>query len=326
MNVNSAEQKTKKLVLGKGIAALLGENYVDSEEHKTGPIEPVLNNKQNPSTNLNNYYNPILVPLSKIQLNPHQPRKVFKEKDIEELANSIRENGIVQPLVVAIDEVTQHFELIAGERRYRAAKHIGLELVPIVVKRGTKKEKLVMSIIENVQRADLNCVEEALAYFQLMEEFQLTQEEVAKKIGKDRSTIANFLRLLKLPKEIVMMLQKELLTFGHAKILASIKNDQESLRVAQIVIAKQFSVRDLEEYLKTSHTQDHVNQKNISHDDVGKYFKEKMEIYKQKIEKKTGFHVEIKSNGKGSGHLVFKFQNEAEFKDVYDFILNQKGN
>src|SRR5207253_7643636 len=130
---------------------------------------------------------PMLVDVDRIVANKGQPRKIFKEKDLLELSESIKENGIIQPLIV--HEKDGIFEIVAGERRYRASKLAGLTKVPVIVKRATKKEVLVMSIIENVQRSDLNCVEEALAYFQLMNEFELTQEEVAKKIGKERSTI-----------------------------------------------------------------------------------------------------------------------------------------
>ena len=165
---------------------------------------------------------PLLVDVNSIKTNPNQPRKIFKEKDLEELAESIKENGIIQPLIVAELE-NGHYELVAGERRLRAAKKIGLEQVPVVVKKATEREKMIMSIIENVQRSDLNCVEEALAYYQLMNEYKLTQEDVAKKLGKERSTVANFLRVLNLPRPVIDLLQKEILSFGHAKILASVK-------------------------------------------------------------------------------------------------------
>src|SRR5690606_25917532 len=133
---------------------------------------------------------------------------------------------------------------------YRASRLAGLTKIPVIVKRATKKDILVMSIIENVQRSDLNCVEEALAYYQLMNEFELTQEEVAKKIGKERSTIANFLRILKLPKDVIVQIQKELLSFGHAKILAAVSDDETVKRLANEVIAKNLSVRELEELSK----------------------------------------------------------------------------
>jgi ParB family chromosome partitioning protein len=228
----------KKLALGKGIASLLQESTPQTvvnqtynnkfghqkfEQHIDHDLEQHQHDDQEREVirevEIRYENTPLLVDVSAIKTNPNQPRKIFKEKDLEELAESIKENGIIQPLVVAELENGQ-FELIAGERRLRAAKKAGLEQVPVVVKRATDREKMIMSIIENVQRADLNCVEEALAYYQLMNEYKLTQEDVAKKLGKERSTVANFLRILNLPRPVIDLLQKEMLSFGHAKILA----------------------------------------------------------------------------------------------------------
>jgi ParB family chromosome partitioning protein len=170
-------QKSKPQ-LGKGMAALLGNNpgsYTDSPGQASAPIEPVA-----PKREIQIETQPMLVDLDKIVANKAQPRKIFKEKDLLELSESIKENGVIQPILVI--EKDGMFEIVAGERRYRASRLAGLSKIPVLVKRATKKDVLVMSIIENVQRSDLNCVEEALAYFQLMNEFELTQEEVAKKI------------------------------------------------------------------------------------------------------------------------------------------------
>ena len=305
------EQTTggKKMVLGKGMAALFGDkissnDFLDKEEKKE-------NQSENGSLTL---------PLDKIEINPAQPRKVFKEKEIEELAQSIKENGIIQPLLVAANPDKKNYLLIAGERRFRAAKLIGLEFVPVIIKKATKKDHMVMSIIENVQRSDLNCVEEALAYYQLMEEFKLTQEEVAKKIGKDRSTIANFLRILKLPKDIVMMLQKELLSFGHAKVLASLKDDGEIIRLANITVAKNLSVRELEDLSKKSGLKASTGpigpEKNRRDDE--KYF-----IYQQKLERKTGFQTKIKNSG-NKGTIQIIFNNPDDFEKIYNYLMGQK--
>ena len=193
----------KKIALGKGIASLLqdaspqsamNQNYNSQYAHQEVPSVPAEKEIEIRYENT-----PLLVDVNSIKTNPNQPRKIFKEKDLEELAESIKENGIIQPLIVAELE-NGHYELVAGERRLRAAKKIGLEQVPVVVKKATEREKMIMSIIENVQRSDLNCVEEALAYYQLMNEYKLTQEDVAKKLGKERSTVANFLRVLNLLK------------------------------------------------------------------------------------------------------------------------------
>lgn len=295
-----------KIQLGKGMAALLGNNpgtYTDAPA-SAAPIEPKKEVKVETQ--------PMLVDVDKIVANKAQPRKIFKEKDLLELSESIKENGVIQPLIVV--EKDGVFEIVAGERRYRASKLAGLTKVPVVVKRATKKDILVMSIIENVQRSDLNCVEEALAYFQLMNEFELTQEEVAKKIGKERSTIANFLRVLKLPKDVIVSLQKDLLSFGHAKVLASLSDDELIKRLSNEVIAKNLSVRELEEMAKKS-------KKATKKVDSNKFIAEQYTQLRNKLEQKTGYHFDVKPKKNGAGEITIKFSNEAEFNDIFSYLM-----
>jgi ParB family chromosome partitioning protein len=254
-----------------------------------------------------------MVDITEIKINPNQPRKVFNEVDLKELSDSIKVNGIIQPLIVFKNK--NQLELIAGERRLRAARLAGLEQVPVVIKKVTKKEHMAMAIIENVQRSDLNCVEEALAYFQLMNEFGLTQEEVAKQIGKDRSTIANFLRILRLPKDVIKHLQKEELSFGHAKVLASLKEDELINRLALEVIDANLSVRDLEQLIKNKKTKKTVVK--------NKFFDEKADALKQKLEKRTGYHFDIKTKNNGSGTITIKYSNEVEFNNIFDYLFKQ---
>jgi ParB family chromosome partitioning protein len=296
----------QKIQLGKGMAALLGGAPVNTNEDNA-PIEPI---KSQSSGQLENQ--PLLVDLEKIIVNKAQPRKIFKEKELLELAESIKENGIIQPIVVV--EKDNKFEIIAGERRYRASKLAGLSKVPVILKKATKKDILVMSIIENVQRSDLNCVEEALAYFQLMNEFELTQEEVAKKIGKERSTIANFLRILKLPKDVIVLLQKEQLSFGHAKILVSIGNDDLVRRLANEVVSQNLSVRELEDLAKKT-------KKNKKVDSENKFMTDQYDQLRNKLESKTGYHFEVKPKKNGAGEIVIKFGNEAEFNDIFSYLM-----
>jgi ParB family chromosome partitioning protein len=295
----------QKIQLGKGMAALLGNNvgsYNDSLS--SAPIEP--------KKEVTVESQPMLVDIEKIVVNKAQPRKIFKEKELVELADSIKENGIIQPLIVV--EKDGSFEIVAGERRYRASKLAGLNKVPVVVKRATKKDILVMSIIENVQRSDLNCVEEALAYFQLMNEFELTQEEVAKKIGKERSTIANYLRVLKLPREVIVSLQKDQLSFGHAKVLVAVSDDETVKRLANEVITRNLSVRELEELAKKS-------KKATKTPSDNKFITEQYTQLKNKLESKTGYHFEVKAKKNGAGDIVIKFSNEAEFNDIFAYLM-----
>lgn len=302
----------KPIQLGKGMAALLGNNPSGYTDRNDGPIEPVQAPVAKKEIQIETQ--PMLVDVDKISTNKGQPRKIFKEKDLLELSESIKENGVIQPILV--HEKDGMFEIVAGERRYRASKLAGLTKVPVIVKRATKKDVLVMSIIENVQRSDLNCVEEALAYFQLMNEFELTQEEVAKKIGKERSTIANFLRILKLPKDVIVSLQKELLSFGHAKVLVSLNDDELTKRLANEVIANGLSVRELEELAKNSKKKVKPTENNNN-----KFLADQYTQLRNKLEQKTGYHFGVKPKKNGAGEIVIKFSNEAEFNDIFSYLM-----
>ena len=182
--------------------------------------------------------------IDEIKANPFQPRREFEPSALEELVQSIKENGIIQPLVVR--KTPGGYELIAGERRLRAAKLSGLKNVPIVIRKSTDRESLELALIENIQRQDLNCVDEALAYFQLSEEFALTQDDIAKHVGKDRATVANHLRLLRLSETLLNDLRKGALSFGHGKALLSLEDAELRLKVRNQVIEKSLSVRETE--------------------------------------------------------------------------------
>ncbi|MBT4791864.1 MAG: ParB/RepB/Spo0J family partition protein [Halobacteriovoraceae bacterium] len=289
-----------KLALGKGMSALLSNSSTASNLTMKDTL------KESPKLN----EGPTMVPIEKIKASKDQPRKIFKDKELLELSNSIKEIGLIQPISVYQED--KNFIIIAGERRYRASKLAGLKHIPVIIKKATKKETLVMAIVENVQRSDLNCVEEALAYYQLMNEFSLTQEEVAKKIGKERSTIANFLRILKLPREVVKQLQKEELSFGHAKVLAALKDDEFIKRIARMAIDQSMSVRELEKTIK-------INKKSKP-TAKNKFFDDQLDAIKQKLEARTGYHFDLKTKNNGSGTITIKFSNEAEFNDIFDYL------
>lgn len=301
--MNKEINKKNKSALGKGMGALLG----------TGATPLSLKEENQLTKSLPDGM--IMLDIDQIKLNKEQPRKIFKDKELAELSVSIKENGIIQPLTVAKEDGGK-FLLIAGERRLRASRLAGLTKVPVTIKNVTRKETMVMSIVENVQRSDLNCVEEALAYYQLMNEFDLTQEEVAKKIGKERSTVANFLRILKLPREVIGYLQKEELSFGHAKILAAIKEDEKAKRLALQSVNEKWSVRELEKNIKTS-------KKTARTSKTNPFFDENLDMAKTKLEEKTGYHFELKSKKNGAGFITIKYSNEAEFNDIYKFLLKK---
>lgn len=186
-----------------------------------------------------------MLPLEQIETSRFQPRQSFTPEKIEELANSIREKGIIQPVLVRQTE-NGKFELIAGERRLRAAKHLGVAEIPAIVRRVSDSNVLEMAIIENIQREELNPIEEAKAYQRLAQEFGFTQDSIATRVGKDKSSISNLLRLLNLPNVIQDYLMKNMISFGHAKALLSMQDQKSQIRFCEQVISKGLSVRQIE--------------------------------------------------------------------------------
>ncbi len=215
----------KRRALGRGLGALIPGAYAAEESPAN-----------------------TLVPLSAIQPNPMQPRQTFPDAGIDELAESIRQKGILQPLLVR--RANGGFELIAGERRFRAAQRLGIEHVPVTVRDADDAELLEMALIENIQRENLNPLEEARAYRRLMDEFELTQEDVATRVGKDRSTIANTMRLLQLPEPIKNDIESGALSAGHARALASLASDNDKIDLAREVVSRRLTVRQTERLVK----------------------------------------------------------------------------
>jgi ParB family transcriptional regulator, chromosome partitioning protein len=217
---------TQKKALGRGLGALIPTRSSQSEGRQGAGLAEV--------------------GLDQISPNPFQPRRTFNEASIEELARSVREHGIVQPLVVTRTGENR-FRLIAGERRYRAAKKAGLSTVPVVIKETmTDSDVLQVALIENIQREDLNPIEEAYAYHQLHEEFGLTQEEISRRVGKERSTVANCLRLLKLPDGVKKLLASGQLSMGHARAILALDSPKKQEQLAERVVRRSLNVRQTE--------------------------------------------------------------------------------
>ncbi|TES95038.1 ParB/RepB/Spo0J family partition protein [Patescibacteria group bacterium] len=210
--------------LGKGLSALIPE--IKKAEGKT----------------------PDEIEINKIKPNPHQPRKHFDELTLSELAASIKEHGILQPLIVS--KTDSGYELIAGERRLKAAKKIGLKTVPAIIRTPTEQQKLELSMIENIQRHNLNPIEEATAYQKLNDHFGMTHEQIAKKIGKSRASVTNTIRLLELPQEIQEGLEKEKISVSHAKVLLEIDDENRQFALYQKIVRQNLTVRELESEIK----------------------------------------------------------------------------
>ena len=228
--------------LGRGIAALIPEEGFITQETPT----PIKESQKNQQTAENRKQVEIQISIDRINSNPLQPRKTFIDEELEELAASIREHGIIQPVIV--EASGNSFTIIAGERRVRAAKIAGLTEIPVIVRNYSEDKRMAVSIIENVQRSDLNPIEEAAAYKQLMELTGLSQDETAAKVGKNRSTIANALRLLKLPSEIQESIRKGEITAGHARAILSTANTKAQDILYREILKKELSVREAEKF------------------------------------------------------------------------------
>lgn len=302
----------KKLALGKGMASLIGPKpFVDTQDNDID----ISNQVQAPVAYPEELSRRVLeLSLDEIVVNPEQPRKHFDEVLLNELSQSIRENGVIQPILVRA--LAKGYEIIAGERRVRAAKLAGLEKVPAIINDKNEQDQLVISIIENVQRAELNCVEEALAYKQLVDEYNLTQEEVAKKVGKERSSIANLLRVLQLPEEVQELLIKGELNLGHAKVLATKKLSKDALiLLAQKAASKKLSVRELEKELKSLSPA-------VEADSDKPKSGPSWDQLRNELEETTGFHISIATKNNGTGVIGIKFHSVDEFNKIYDYFLN----
>ena len=235
----------KKSVLGKGIQSLLG----NSDDFIIQKPEKVI--KKTDWTQISPQNGFLNLKLDQIEANPNQPRKIFDEKKLKELAESLKTDGIIQPLIVTMHPTNPaKYLLVAGERRFRAAKIASLLEIPAILKTNIGNDLLRIALIENIQRSDLNVIEEAIAYDTLIAEQGLTQEQCADKVGKDRSTVANILRLLQLPREIQDDIVSERLTMGHARAILSIEDKKTALRARDTVIKKGLSVRQTEQLVR----------------------------------------------------------------------------
>lgn len=249
---NSKKGINKKGGLGKGLNALL--SAADDEK-----IEDTKIDKEEKKTEAN----PLMVNIYSVEPDHEQPRRVFDEGSLEELANSIRQYGVLQPILVK--QCGDYYKIIAGERRWRAAKKAGVTEVPIVIKEMSGEEAFEISLIENIQRQDLNPIEEALAYKRLIEEYSLKQDEISQKVGKSRSAIANSLRLLHLDGEVQNLIQEGVISQGHAKVLLGVQNLELQYELALKVIDEDLSVRQLEKYIH--HLQNEKPKKEETGDD-----------------------------------------------------------
>jgi len=276
----------KRKVLGKGLEALIPS--VDVEEG--GKL--------------------VEIDVNQIVPNRYQPRKSFDDAKLEELTTSIQEQGVLQPIVVCKKD--SYYELIVGERRLRAAKKAGLATIPAVLKEASPEEMLALALVENLQRDDLNPIEEAEAFRRLIEDFNLTQEDIAQRVGKDRSSVTNYLRLLRLPEQIQQGLVDEKITMGHARAILGLKNPEEQLELYKKIITRGLSVRQTENLVRETKTEVPPVRTPKS-------------VYIRNIEEKLKQHFQTKvsvTSKKGKGEIVIEYYSEDDLDRIYSKLVN----
>ena len=269
--------------LGRGLSSLIGETKIEPKKNQ--------------------------LPISDIVPNKYQPRKIFNETNLEELTNSIKERGIIQPIIVRnSNDDKSKYEIIAGERRWLAAQRAGFHEVPVVITEADDLKSLEFAIVENVQRNDLNPLEEALGYKRLIDEFSYDQEKVSKFIGKSRSYIANALRILTLPDDVIKLIETQKLTTGHAKILVGLEN---ASFVASKIIEKKLSVRQAENFVLLFKDKKHRSKNTKDTNIIA------LEL---SISNKIGLNVDIQNNKRNKGKISFEYKDLDQLNKIIDII------
>ena len=293
--------------LGKGLDSLipnaLGETKTKKETTVKSKTETT--EEKEPQT---------LVKITKVEPNREQPRKNFDEDALQELADSIKQFGLLQPILV--QNRKDYYEIIAGERRWRAAKLAGLKEVPVIIRNYTEQEIVEISLIENIQREDLNPIEEAQAYKRLLTEFHLKQDEVAERVSKSRAAVTNSIRLLKLNEEVQRMVVDEMISTGHARALLAVENPEEQYNLAQRIFDEKLSVRDVEKLVKNLHKP--AKPKKVDDKTMQVIYRD----IEEKLKQKLGRKVIVTSKGEGSGKIEIEFYNHEDLDRLLD-VLNK---
>ena len=300
----------KKKGLGKGLDSLIPDNRsvrtsASTETSSKNPTEESINNEQ-------------MVKINMVEPNREQPRRNFEEDAMLELADSIKQFGVLQPLLVR--KRNDYYEIIAGERRWRAAKIAGIKEVPVIVKDYTEQEVVEISLIENIQRENLNPIEEAMAFRKLLTEFNLKQDEVAERVSKSRTAVTNSMRLLKLNEKVQQMIVDDMISTGHARALLAIDDEEQQYALANKIFDEKLSVRETEKLIKELKNPKKPKPKNLI-DHVFIY-----EDFEDKMKQILGTKVNITAKGKGKGKIEIEYYSDKELERMFDMIMTiQKG-
>lgn len=291
--------------LGKGLDSLIPNAIGETKAKKE--VKQNISETKEPQT---------LVKITMVEPNREQPRKNFDEDTLQELADSIKQYGLLQPILV--QDRKDHYEIIAGERRWRASKLAGLKEVPVIIRNYTEQEIVEISLIENIQREDLNPIEEAQAYKRLLTEFNLKQDEVAERVSKSRAAVTNSIRLLKLSDDVQRMVVDEMISTGHARALLSVDNPEEQYNLAQKIFDEKLSVRDVEKLVKNLHKP--AKPKKLDDKALQAIYQDIEEKLKQKLSTK----VTVSSKGNGAGKIEIEFYNHEDLDRLLEMIGNKQ--
>ena len=300
----------KKMGLGRGLNTLIPKAPIVDEEDVEQVKKKV--SRSSKTKKKEETKKELTLPIDKIEPNPDQPRNQFDEDTLQELADSIKQYGMLQPILVTPKD--DFYEIIAGERRWRAAKQAGLNEVPVMIRKYNENEIVEIALIENIQRDNLNPIEEAMAYKRLMEEFELKQDEVAEKVAKSRTAITNSLRLLKLDERVQEMVIEGKLSSGHARAIISIEDKEKQYMVAQKIFDEKLNVRDVEKLVKNIDKLDKSVEKTKPENDF--VYRD----FEEKLKKIMGTQVVIKNKNNNKGKIEIQYYSQAELERIYDML------
>lgn len=307
----------KRTGLGKGLGAIFGDEVMESAaEEQEAKHQAKSKTAQEPEKKEedSDIGKELMVKITSIEPNREQPRKDFNEEAMGELAESMKVYGVLQPLLV--QKKGDYYEIIAGERRWRAAKLAGLKEVPVVIREYTKQQTMEIALIENVQREDLNPIEEAKAYQRLIQEFELKQEEIAARVGKSRVTITNSMRLLKLDERVQEMLIQNQITGGHARALLTVEDGELQYKLAGKIIAENLSVREIEKIVKSLSKKKNPKEKNVEDESLALIFRD----LEERMKSAMGTKVSINRKDKNKGRVEIEYYSESELERIVELI------
>lgn len=291
--------------LGKGLDSLIPDAVGEAKIKKETNEISGKDEKKGPET---------VVKITMVEPNRKQPRKNFDEDALQELSDSIKQFGLIQPILV--QDKKDHYEIIAGERRWRAAKMAGLREIPVIIRDYTDQEIMEISLIENIQREDLNPIEEAQAYKRLLTEFNLKQDEVAERVSKSRAAVTNSIRLLKLDDRVQQMVIDDMISTGHARTLLAVENNEEQYILAQQIFDEKLSVRDVEKLVKNLHKPEKPKKKD------DKTMQAIYQDIENKLKQKLSTKVTVTAKGEGAGKIEIEFYNNEDLDRLLDMIGN----